>query len=530
MPVVKTHKSYLKVYSEDTRDVVRPEIEGVKNLPEFLKAFRGATGWSLQHIAGEAPDPLADLTWSAPVNPGVGATLGHLRLEPIDTTKAGSASKIKEEPARQLASAFAGTLAELLRAQHVLWQREAELAAGVPLVQHPEEEKHLAARLESVLAGGAGAIDCQAAALYMLDEATTRLKLRSCWGLPLDRLTEPARPLQGALADLEALLGHAVVLEDTERMQTWKVPEEGFPAAVCVPVSTPTMILGTLWFFADRQRDFNDRETNLMEMVAGRLAADLEREMLLREGVHGVQLKRQVAAAERLQRGGLPSIAPVLDDLEIAGWTAQAESVGGDFFDWFCLPDGLVTVAVGDAMDSGIEGAMSASAVKTALRSHAQYQRDIDRLLDQVNLTLWTGSTGSQFAALFCGLIETATGMVHYGSAGQISVVLLEEDGGWKSLSQAGPALGEGPETSYEQFSHLLEPGQSLVIFSNGFTDARDEQGRPLGETGLAQAMTAQSQLSAQKLVDLARDRLEAHAVSPNRSDRTVLVIKRTHP
>ena len=55
---------------------------------------------------------------------------------------------------------------------------------------------------------------------------------------------------------------------------------QDYPAAVCVPVSTPTMLLGTLWVFCHKRRDFNDRETNMLEVVAGRLAADLERETL----------------------------------------------------------------------------------------------------------------------------------------------------------------------------------------------------------------------------------------------------------
>ena len=66
-----------------------------------------------------------------------------------------------------------------------LWQREAELAAGVPLVPHREDQKHLAARLEAVLRAGAEAVGGDAIALYLLDEATTELKLRCSWGLPL---------------------------------------------------------------------------------------------------------------------------------------------------------------------------------------------------------------------------------------------------------------------------------------------------------------------------------------------------------
>ena len=150
----------------------------------------------------------------------------------------------------------------------------------MPVIARADDSEQLAELLESVLRAGAEACECQAAALYMLDDATTSLKLRSSVGLPVERLLQPPRPLKGAIADLEALLGHAVALERASAFGPWRVPEE-FAAALCVPVSSPTIPLGTLWFFSDRPRDFTDRQTNLAELVAGRLAAELERTMLL---------------------------------------------------------------------------------------------------------------------------------------------------------------------------------------------------------------------------------------------------------
>ena len=110
----------------------------------------------------------------------------------------------------------------------------------------------------------------------------------------------------------------------------WNMPED-FPAAVCVPVSTPTTLLGTLWVFCNEKRDFNDRETNIVEVVAGRLASDLEREMLLRAGTDGAELQKQVAAAERLQRNELPTISPLLEGWSVAVGRARPRGLGERF-------------------------------------------------------------------------------------------------------------------------------------------------------------------------------------------------------
>jgi len=524
--VARPGVKHLKLYTERPPEVFRHELDSLGSLSDVLEAFRRTTGWSLRYVAGPAPTSVTDLTWSAPVNPGVGVPLGHLRLDPVGSGLAGAASSVDQESACELATALSGMLGELVETRHALWQREAELAAGVPLVPHPDEQQHLAARLQSALKAGAEAVGCQAAALYLLDEATTQLKLRSSWGLPPDRMTGPARPLRGAVADLEALLGHAVVLNDPDLMQHWKVPE-GFPTALCVPVSTPTSLLGTFWVYCAERRDFDDRQTNVLEVVAGRLAADLEREMLLREGLDAARLKRQLRAAEQLQQNQLPSIPPLLDAWDLSGWTLQAEPVGGDFYDWFCLPHGLLAVAVGDAMGEGLQGAMAASALKAALRAHGQYHRQAEQALKQINLTLWTGSAGDQNASLFYGLIETSTGRVCYSSAGQVGIVSIGSTG-WKSLSHPSPALGEGPETDYQQFAHELQPGEALLAFSDGFRDATDAQGRPLGEAGVAEPLAGHLNLAADQLADLARQTLNAHAALPDRDGRTVLVIKRT--
>jgi serine phosphatase RsbU (regulator of sigma subunit) len=536
MPVAKpaSPRKHLKLYTEQPAKKVRPPIESVASLPDVLNAFHAVTGWTLRHVSGSGKVPPAGVTWSAPIATGQTSSCGFLCLESPkgegaaeEKVVAGAPSSVGRDSARQLAGSLAELLGELMQTRLALWQREAELAAGVPVLPQREDQQHLAERLEAALRAGAQALGVDAIALYLLDESTTELKLRCSWGLPFDRLTASARPLEGAMADLEALLGHAVVLNDEHTIRAWKMPEN-FPAAVCVPVASPTVLLGTLWAFSNERRDFNDRETNMLEVVAGRLASDLEREMLLRSGAEGAAIKKQLAAAERLQRNELPTISPLLDGWNVAGWTSQAEGVGGAFHDWFCLPRGLLAVAVGKAAEQGMAGAMTANVVKTAVRAHGRYHRQSERVLQQTNLTLWTGSAGDQHASLFCGLVETATGRVCCSAAGQLSVLCLRESG-WESLShlRTGALLGSSAEADFDQFGHELQSGEVLVVFSDTLRDAADGKNVPLGEAGLAEALKNKLHLSAEELVVAVREALNARAVPSNRSDMSVLVVKR---
>jgi hypothetical protein len=517
------------VLRKESPQRIEPDIEKVAGWPKLLSAFRQATGWSLKYHRGPEPTHPTDHTWSAPVNPGVGATPGHVRLDLVRSASAASGTERAPAAVKRLASAVAEMLSELLRTRRALWQREAELAAGVPVVVRPDEEKHLAARLQAVLRGGAEAVGCHAAALYLLDEATTSLKLRSSWGLPPERLADPPRPLQGALADLEAMLGHAVVLEDTDLLPDWNPPED-FPSAACVPVATGATILGTLWVFCQTRRDFNDRETNILEVVAGRVAADLQREMLLHESIQGALFQREMAAAERIQRGQLPAIPPLLEGWDIGGWAPQTGRPRGDFFDWFSIPDGLTAVALGAVSAGGLEGALTAGTLRGAIRAHGQYHRDPDALLRQVNLTLWTASAGDLAASLFCGLIDAREGLIRYAAAGEPGVFLLES-GAWRPLLEATLPLGSGPEAAYSEGGHRLQGGEVVLALS-----LKDRLPGEAGQTDhsaagaiLTELPNCPPELPAKEFLILARQAIQSGTRECRERLGAMLVVKRRY-
>ncbi|OHB77164.1 MAG: hypothetical protein A2W31_14775 [Planctomycetes bacterium RBG_16_64_10] len=415
---------------------------------------------------------------------------------------------------------------ELSRSRTALARREAELAAGIAGAAHSDETVHLAERLLAVLRGGAEGIGCQAAGLYLLDAATTRLKLRTCWGLAPDRLVEPARPLRGAVADLEALTGHAVVLSHPALLDYWHAPEP-CAAAVCVPVSTATTLLGTLWMFSDEPREFSDRETNLVEIVAGRLAGELEREMLLSDGMASAELRHQVDAGRRLLESQLPQITPLADPWEVAGWTCQPAGVGGIFHDWFALPDGSVAISVGDAQTRGLEAALVGQAVRSALRAHAAHDSDPGRTLDRVSQDLWSGSPGDQFAAAMYAVLSPHSGQLRLATAGNIRAGVLQRDG-WQGLTTSAIPLGVQSDRGYEARQATLRSGAALIILTDGIPTPAGTAGMGADLTALADALKPHYGTSAARLLGAIRNLAEGAApVDAGHGGWAVMVITR---
>ena len=454
----KPTAQHLKLHLEDVGAVVTQPADFFEPL---RRTFSRVTGWSLRFV----PDAEANESFASH-KVARGPTSGAFVAEPADFV---DLSSFPEKPARaECVQPFVQEinclLAELNRAHDALWRREAELAAGVPVVSRADEHLHLAERLAAVVQSGAEAVGCQAAAAYLLDDATSELKLRVGWGLPRDRWLAPARPLRGALADLEALLGHAVVLQDTALLPHWKCPED-FPAAVCVPIATSSMPLGTLWIFCDEHREFTPVQTNLLEIVAGRLAAELEREMLLADRVRHKQIDRDTSRMLRWQRSRLPQIEPLVDGWEVAGWTTQAAKVGGQLLDWSVLPSGNLTSAVGHAAGSSCEATLTAATLHGALKALAGTTPNVRSLFTRLNDTFWIASAGDQHAGLAYAEIEPESGAFEFLATGPTHGLILSGDE-IHPLPASGPMFGVEPDLSISTTRRTLHDGDLLLLYS----------------------------------------------------------------
>ena len=458
--------NYLRLHIAPTAPKLPPRLGETSEVIELLTSFEEVTGWCLRHTTD---DELSDSTcWQQPFRDGqADSTTSSFVLTTLDNHGSSGTEPLPLEPVRAMAGSVCGILQHLHDARHALWQREAELAAGVPVSIRPDEEQHLAERIEGVLRMGAEAIGCDAAAMYLLDDATSHLKLRAAWGLPPDRLQENARPLRGSLADLEALIGHAVALEDTQLLSHWKVPED-YPSAVCVPIATSSVPLGTLWMFSTEQRAFTDEETTVLEVIAGRLASDLEREMLWNEATQAKTSKTDLQRAVQRQQHQLPNVTPMLSGWDIAGWTQSAGVLNGDFYDWGVLPDGRLSVAVGDAQGQAMEAALTASVLHASLKSHACYRHDARQLLVRANETLWTTSLGDQFASLMYAIIDPDTGTCQYSFAGDVAAVVLRSGKTDVYFDLESLPLGADPDEPFSRHKLSLRPGDTLILLSGG--------------------------------------------------------------
>lgn len=520
--MAKSIPSFPRLHLERPPEALPSLSEGTSVVEGYCRAFTEHTGWALRYSpkVGAAGRTI----WSRKIAGGSAPTSGTLVLEPAEQVIPVSgrpvASAVDLDSAKCLADSFGLVLCELERTRNALWQREAELAAGVP-VSVRTGEPHLAVQLEAVLRGGAEAIGCQAAGLYLLDEATSELKLRACYGLPRERLLEPARPLRGALADLEALLGHAVALEDVAALPHWKTPED-FPSAVCVPISSSTTPLGTLWMFSERRRDFSSEETNLVEIIAGRIASDLEREMLLVAGTSSRRLSREQSAAAQWQRNRTALAPPLCDGWQLAAWTSSQDEPAASFYDWEVFDDGAAAAFLGSVAGQGLASVLPCVALQALAKAHCRHVAVPEELMSRVAESFAAGNLGDELATFFFARLNPQFGRLDYVAAGNlIGWVVRETD--CQPLSQVGPPLDSHSQRTTPAVSERLDEHDSLVVIRWN----PEGQGSVALPTNLIrESLGDRWRQPAAVLLDAVRAALASQA-RPVAGEVTLLVIKR---
>lgn len=442
------------------------------------------------------------------------------------------------EHAEHLLLSIEHLVARLEKAEEAVRRQEAELATNVSITRSPDEQQELADRIDSVLASACKSIEATAAAVYLLDETTSTLKMRSCWGMPSSKLADPPRNLRGSLGDLEALLGNAVLLEDTAAMPEWETPED-FASAIVVPIGSVSMPHGTIWFWSKTPRKYSSIEIEVANLTSGRVMSELEHSILGGEAKVANKLRKQMDAAGLAQAARLPDSQPLHPDFEIDGWTFQGGSLGGGFHDWDMTPNLMMVASVGSAARSGPAGALVATSLQTTIRTlwptgqnPCQILRNSGDVLFGIEDADWTAS-----AALFQINPETGYGTV--ANAGKVQSFVISERG-FRPIGSFAPKLASQPDPTYNSHRFVLQPGEILVAFSD--TVIQNDQllknpvernrrllSKSLDQNSLLQSVRQMADESATDIAShIARLLPSVAPLKDIRNDRSLIVIKNT--
>jgi phosphoserine phosphatase RsbU/P len=269
-------------------------------------------------------------------------------------------------------------------------------------------------------------------------------------------------------------------------------------------------------------RDFVQKPWDNSQLVAT-LRSEIDEGRARRQRVEYEE--RELQEALRIQRKLLPATMPQIDGLEIASSWQPASGVGGDCFDAVQFSPTRLAVSIADVVGKGIPAALMMSNLQATVRAFATDAAPPSELCQQVNRVLCGNVAEGRFISFFYCVVDTELGTLTYANAGHYPPILVRASGDLERLAAGGAVLGVLPDVTYAQGEIAVRPGDRLVLFTDGITEAHDGADEQFGEERLEAAVTSNRSCSAPALQARLSEAVAAFAGGQFQDDATLIVM-----
>ena len=236
---------------------------------------------------------------------------------------------------------------------------------------------------------------------------------------------------------------------------------------------------------------------------------------------------RDMDTARRVQARLLPQSAPRLRTVEIAGHCAEAGAIGGDGYDFIDLGSGRTAIVLSDVSGKGTPGAILWAGLQATLRSRStDLVMNAPGVLADVNRLFFEATAPEHFATLFLGVYDDATRELSYVNCGHNAPILVRREGSDERLGSSAPALGLMTKWSGELRRETLRPGDTLIVYSDGVTEATGSDGDEYGEERLVAAIRGLHDEPVRELPEALLARVSAFAQGEAQDDRTIVALR----
>ena len=242
-----------------------------------------------------------------------------------------------------------------------------------------------------------------------------------------------------------------------------------------------------------------------------------------------VALQNELSVANKMQQSILPTSFPTGRGFEIFGSMKPARDVGGDFFDVLSLEDGRIGLVVADVSDKGVPAALFMMSSRTLLKGAAIGLDAPGKVLSEVNQLLQEENDAAMFVTVFYATFDPKSGELAYANGGHNTPLVVHADGSSTVIPPTGGiALGVVPDFTYEESSMTLQPGDRVVLYTDGVTEAENDHADQFGLERLCEVFTNGIPTDARATNEAVFDAVEAFAgEAPQFDDVTCLTLRR---
>ena len=356
--------------------------------------------------------------------------------------------------------------------------------------------------LQVIVEKAAEVMDADRATLFLYDESRNEL-----WSKTTQRLEikEIRLPLGVGIAGHVAKTRTPINIPDTyadARFDPDFDKETGYRtrSILCLPlIGNGDRLIGVIQVLNKKDQEvFNEADESLLSGLSAHVTVALERARLIEAYVEKERMEETLKLAHDIQMSMVPKIFPPFPDrseFDIFAILAPAKEVGGDFYDFFFIDDEHLCFAVGDVSGKGVPASLFMAVTKTLFRATAGHGGTPGEILARLNAEICRDNESCMFVTLFCAILNIRTGQVDYGNGGHNLPYHLHQRGVSPLESLGGRVLGLVEQSPYASGRMVLAPGEALLLYTDGVTEAMNPSETLYSDQRLAAVLSEQSRL-----------------------------------
>lgn len=401
----------------------------------------------------------------------------------------------------------------LAEAEQRVTQLEQLYSTALDITRHRERDEALGNIRER-------AVDLLASAggdLYLLDAKQNMLVPQT-----QEFLTVPARRAGEGCVGQAFQLGQACIGKLKRRSHIFEL---------AAPIRTDATTLGVLCVYrASDGAPYQESDKTLIELFASQAAIVIENAQLNAVQVDKARLDGELSSARLVQRSLIPNRPPHIPGYQIAALWEPARQVSGDLYDFIPLPDRRYAVVIADVSDKGTPAALFMASARSSLRASATVGGTVMEMVERANRAISGDASGGMFVTLIFGILDPQTHVFSYVNAGHNYPLLARgADGSIEILSSSNLAFGIVEDYSYTLSTVKLERGDTLLLYTDGVTEATNAANRLFGDPALYAALKESQGAGASRVIQTMHSRVRQFTgTHPQSDDITAIVIKRT--
>jgi sigma-B regulation protein RsbU (phosphoserine phosphatase) len=371
----------------------------------------------------------------------------------------------------------------------------------------------------------------------MLREPDGRLVFRVARGMDHETIDDPQFQVSRSVVERVAHEGQPVLTSDAQADDRFRMRASimslGLRSILCVPLALKDTVLGVVYVDNRLQRGlFVEDDLELLTAIASSAAVAIENARLYRVAVEKGRMERELQMARELQSSLLPRATPQVPGWEFAARWRPAREVAGDYYDFIPSQGGQLGLVIGDVSDKGMHSALFMAVTRSIVRASVSHAPAPVEGIANANRLICGDSVDGMFVTLFYALLGPEVGEITYVNAGHNPALLYRQSSAEQEplteLMPTGMALGILEDFTFEQRTVRLEPGDCMVLYTDGVTDAVRADGQRFDMERLRHVVLGNILASATEMVTAVEDAVGEFADSaPQFDDMAIVVAKR---